>query len=40
MAEEIAFENSQISNFEELMTVTLTLDHHLFAIRNMVNKTL
>jgi len=26
MAEEIAFENGQISNFEGLMTLTLTLD--------------
>jgi len=26
MAEEIAFENGQISNFERLVTVTLTLD--------------
>jgi len=26
MAEETAFENGRISNFEELMTVTLTLD--------------
>jgi len=26
MAEEIAFENRQISNFEGLMTLTLTLD--------------
>jgi len=26
MAEEIAFENGRISNFEELVTLTLTLD--------------
>jgi len=35
MAEEIAFENSRISNFEWLMTMTLTLDRVI--LQNVVH---
>ena len=36
MAEEITFENGRISNFERLVTLTLTLDQVIQLNRNLI----